>query len=313
MKKTCLITGAGGFVGAAAVRRFIREGYDVSVLLRGGKHYWRLQDLEGKYRAVTGDLTDASVIDAIASVRPEYVYHFATYGAYPNEQDYAQTVKVNMQGIYHIIEAAKRSGTKLIINTGSSSEYGIKDHPMKETDILVPVNDYGVTKAAATLYCQKEAIQHGVPVITFRLFSVYGSYEEKGRLIPSLMLGALKGTPIALSAPQNTRDYIYLEDVIDAYVKASEAEHTPGAIYNIGTGNEYQTKDVADAVLRISGSRSRLEWGKVEKQSRQMEPKHWRADPDKAYERFGWRARHSLVEGLTASFDWYRKNAHLYE
>lgn len=313
MKKTCFITGAGGFVGAAMVRRCLDEDFDVSVLLRKTKSYWRLKDYLRKLHVLEGDIIDAGVIEKIAAIRPDYMFHFATYGAYPQEEDFSRMIDVNIRGIHNLVEAAKRSSTKLLINTGSSSEYGIKDAPMKETDSTTPINDYGVTKAAATLYCQKEAIRSGVPVITFRLFSVYGPYEEKQRLVPTVVRGAITGESIALSSPEIVRDYVYMDDVISAYMTASEVTHEPGAIYNIGSGYEHTIHEVADMVKDLTRSKSVFEWGKVKKQARQMEPKHWVADISKAKKIFNWEPRYSLKKGLVETVAWFRKNKSLYE
>lgn len=313
MKKSCLITGAGGFVGSYAVRRCIEEGFEVHVLLRKNKPYWRLKDLEGRYRSVEGDIVNAGIISTIADISPRYIFHFATYGAYPQETDFDRMMDVNVKGTMHVLEAAKIAHTKLIINTGSSSEYGTKDAAMKETDAPQPVNDYGVTKAAASLYCQKEAKQNGLAVITFRLFSVYGPYEEKQRLVPSLVLGALDHKPIDLSSPGNVRDYVYLDDVISAYIQAIQTDHELGAIYNIGTGKEHTTKDVGELVIALTHSTSRLLWGVIKKQTRQMEPKHWSADITKAKKAFGWQPGYSLKKGLQKTIEWYKNNSSLYE
>lgn len=313
MKKTCFITGGGGFVGSYAVRRCIEEDFEVYVLLRKNKSYWRLKDLEGRYQSIEGDVTNTNVISTIQDIKPQYIFHFATYGAYPQEADIEKMVAVNIHGTRHILEGAKRAGTKLVINTGSSSEYGIKNFPMKETDLLEPINDYGVTKAAASLYCQKEGKRSGCSVITFRLFSVYGPYEEKRRLIPTLVLGALAKSEIALSSPRSVRDYIYLDDVVSAYISASRGVHEPGAVYNIGTGNEYDIASVAKEVLGLTRSTSHLLWGASEKQERQMEPKHWSADNTKAQKAFGWKPRHTLKDGLQKTIEWYMHNASLYE
>ena len=295
------------------VRRCISLGFSVYALVRPGKTYWRLQDIKDKYIPVEGDVSGSEVVDCIASKKPDYIFHFATYGAYPQETDFDRMIDVNVKGTMHILEAAKIAHTKLVINTGSSSEYGTKDAAMKETDVPQPINDYGVTKAAATLYCQKEAKQTGVGVITFRLFSVYGPYEEKQRLVPSLVLGALHHKPIDLSAQGNVRDYVYLDDVISAYIQATQTDNELGAIYNIGTGKEHTTKDVGELVVSLTRSTSRLLWGVIKKQTRQMEPRHWFADASKARDMFGWSPRHSLRQGLSDTIAWFQKNNSFYE
>ena len=134
---------------------------------------------------------------------------------------------------------------------------------MKESDMITPVNDYGITKAAATLFCQKEAIRNNLPIITFRLFSPYGYFEDKSRLIPLVIASALKNQSIELSSPNNVRDFIFIEDVVDAYIKAIDSESNPGEIYNISSGEQHQISDVVSLILQITNSNSKIVWGKA--------------------------------------------------
>ncbi len=313
MKTVCFVTGASGFVGANVTRLFIEKGYDVYVLLRGKIIPWRLKEIAHKVQMIQGDICQSQTSRLIQKLHPDYIFHLATYGAYPQETEVDRMVQVNVKGTINMIQAALLVRPKLFINTGSSSEYGVKEQAMKETDMLAPINDYGVTKAAATLYCQKEALRAGLAVITFRLFSVYGPYEAKQRLIPSLILGALKNLPISLSHHDHVRDFLYTKDVASAYLAATTATHTSGAIYNIGSAKQTSVEDVAKLIIALTKSSSRLDWGQVQKQERQMEPAHWLADRTKALRVFGWKPRHTLRSGLESAITWFKKRQQSYE
>lgn len=307
------ITGSTGFVGANVVRSLVKQHKEVFVLTRQENLNWRLRDIARDIHLVTGDLRDPKLHEMIKVIHPSHIFHLATYGAYPHEEDLDQMVDINIKGTANLLEACKKIDFTLFINTSSTSEYGIKDEPMKETDMLAPVNDYGITKAAATLYCQKESRRNSLPIITLRLFSVYGPYEAKNRLIPTLVSGAVKNIPIALSKPENVRDYLYIEDAVAAYMQASNMIHDPGAVYNIGTGIETNTQEVANMVLSLTKSTSELLWGKVAVQERQMEPSSWVADNAKAKNVLGWSPKYSLRDGLAETIAWFRLHGKLYE
>lgn len=313
MEDRFFITGSTGFVGANVVRALVKQHKEVYVITRQKALGWRLADIARDIHLVTGDIRDPKLHEIIKTIHPSHIFHLATYGAYPHEEDLDQMVDTNIKGTANLLEACKKINFSLFINTSSTSEYGIKDAPMRETDILTPVNDYGITKAAATLYCQKEARRNNLPIITLRLFSVYGPFEAKKRLIPTLVAGAVKNMPIALSKPENVRDYVYIEDAIAAYMQASDKIHDPGSIYNIGTGVQTNTRDVADMVLSLSKSTSELLWGKVAEQGRQMEPALWVADNTKANNVFGWKPRYTLRNGLSETIAWFRTHGGLYE
>lgn len=313
MKDRFLITGATGFIGACLTRKLIAQKKQVSVIVRDKRLNWRLQDIASKLDIYECDLLSESLDTVVARIMPTYIFHLASYGSLPSENIITKMIDVNIKGTINLINAIKKHKFKLFINTGSSSEYGVKSKKMKESDIIAPINDYGVTKGAATLFCQKEAIRNNLSIITFRLFSPYGYFEDKSRLIPSLIVSALKNQSIELSFPNNVRDFIFIEDVVDAYIKATESKSNPGEIFNIGTGKQRQVSDVVNLVLQITNSNSKIAWGKAKKQTRQIEPKKWEADISKAKDILKWRSQHDLNSGLKKTIEWFRSTVDLYE
>jgi len=313
MQDRFLITGATGFIGSCITRELVRQKKHVSVIVRDKRLNWRLQDIASKLDIYECDLLSKSLDTVVARIMPTYIFHLASYGSLPSENIITQMIDVNIRGTINLINTIKKHKFKFFINTGSSSEYGIKSRKMKESDIIAPVNDYGVTKAAATLFCQKEAIRNNLPIITFRLFSPYGYFEDKSRLIPSLIISALENQSIELSFPNNVRDFIFIEDVVDAYIKATESKSNPGEIYNIGSGEQHQISDVANLVLQITNSNSKIAWGKAKKQTRQIEPKKWEADITKAKKIIGWQPKHNLHSGLKKTIEWVNKQSYLYD
>ncbi len=313
MQNIYLITGATGFIGACLTRELVRQKKHVSVIVRDKRLNWRLHDIASKLDIYECDLLSKSLNIVIAKIKPAYIFHLASYGSLPSENIISQMVDVNIRGTINLINATKKHGFKLFINTGSSSEYGIKSRKMKESDIIAPVNDYGVTKGAATLFCQKEAIRNNLPIITFRLFSPYGYFEDKSRLIPSVIISAFENKSIELSFPNNVRDFIFIEDVVDAYIKATKSKNNPGEIFNIGTGKQHKISEVVNLVLKITNSNSKIVWGKVKKQTRQIEPIRWEANISKAKIILNWKPEYGLKNGLFKTVEWFKAQGNLYD
>ena len=180
---------------------------------------------------------------------------------------------------------------------------------MKETDILEPNTPYGASKAAATLYCQYRAREARLPIVIFRLFSVYGPWEEKGRLIPELMLGCIKGEDIQLASPHAVRDFIYVGDVVNAYLKVVRIQSEPGTIFNIAGGIQHSVGDAATIVKGITRSKSVLRWGTAE--GRAFDTRIWLGDAKKARKMLGLNT-HTLEDGLRKSAQWFKKHRNAY-
>lgn len=307
-----LITGATGFVGSCIVRDLLSQKKHVSIITRHKKLNWRLYDIASQLKIYEGDLRSQSLKKIIDKIRPTYIFHLAAYGSLPAENDVGRMIDTNIKGTINLINALKRHHFELFVNTGTSSEYGICNHQMGESDVVEPINDYGCTKAAATLFCQKEARHYNLPIITFRLFSPYGYFEDERRLVPWVILKALKNQPVELSSPNHVRDFIFIQDVVDAYLKATQIKIGPGEIFNLGTGRQHSVLEVVNTILQITKSKAKIVWGKVKKQERQLEPVYWEADISKAIKTLRWKPKYDLEEGLEKTVRWFNKNINLY-
>ena len=313
MKKTYLITGGSGFVGANLVKKIASTDAVVHVLTRKQKNNWRLSESKSNIHVHEVDLLDVKLVDVIKDINPQYVFHLASYGSLPVDNDIEKMLNINLLGTIRLVNAISKLPIKLFINTGSSSEYGTSSLPFKETDLLQPMNDYAVSKTAQTLYCQKEALLKNLPIITFRLFSPYGYYEQSTRLIPYVIIHALQNTNIPLSSKNFVRDFIFIEDVIDAYMRATHVSINPGEIFNIGSGQQHTLVEVVDIIISLLNSHSLPLWGTKEKQTRQIEPLMWQADISKAKECLSWQPKYSLTEGLKKDIEWFQKNNRYYD
>jgi len=312
--KSVLITGGAGFIGANFVYKFLGLGYKVFVFEREEADLWRIEKAKAGINLYSPDLTDRDETEKVISqINPEIVIHFAAYGAFQRtQQDIGASIDVNLKGTINLIDACNKIGVQCFISTGSSSEYGTKNSPIKETDVLEADNIYGITKGAAAMYCQMMARKFDFPVAIMRPFAVYGYFEEKERLIPTIINSCLACEELELTCSDSVRDFIFIEDLMDAYLSAIEnIGNIKGQIFNIGTGKQSTIGQVAVLVKEITRSGIEPRYGQVK--PAQTEPKTWVADVSKAKKMLDWRAKHSLEEGLEKDVKWFRENINLYK
>ncbi|MFC7397130.1 NAD-dependent epimerase/dehydratase family protein [Chelatococcus sp. GCM10030263] len=309
-----LISGASGFVGARLARRMIERGDEVHVIERprhGAAAPWRTAEVMRELRVHTADLLDAEATRrAVAVARPEVVLHFAAHAALPQEIDEMEIFLNTVQPLVNL--AAASAGCALFINAGSSSEYGYQTQPMSEASLPDPTRVHDIAKLAQTLYGTYAARFKGVPLVTLRLFSVYGPFEHGRRLIPRLMLSALRGQPMKLSSPDVSRDFIFVDDVVRAVEHCmDQGAGVEGSVFNLGTGIEHSIREAAELVESIHGRPLPLEWGAVVRQP--WDSPRWVADTTRQTEVLGYTAQTSFRDGLAATYRWFAEHIHRYE
>lgn len=300
-----LITGATGFVGSCVARKLAALGCETHVLARPGADAWRLEGLENSLHWHFADLTDSIRLNEIVSaIAPSVIYHFATHGAYPNQRDADRIILTGVFGTWNLLKACAAVDYKLFVNIGSSSEYGSKEFAMRETDALAPRSYYAVAKCAQTLVSEQTAFAEGRPINTLRLFSVYGPYEEPSRLAPAVVEACLERRDLDLVSPDTARDFIYIDDVVDACLQVGQLSLQRGEVFNIGTGTQSTVRDVVNAALNSTHARVNINWGRMA--ARPWDSNTWVADVSKARRVLKWSASTSLAEGIAKTVDWRR-------
>jgi nucleoside-diphosphate-sugar epimerase len=305
------ITGATGFIGSNLARRCLERGAEVFINLRKTSDTWRIRDILKEVNAVSADITEYEKLrDALKKIHPDSVFHTAAYGGSAEQKTTEKIIETNIAGTVNVVRSCRDIGVRMMVNTGSSSEYGIKNAAMHESDLLEPVTEYGVSKAAATLFCQSYAAAYNLPIVTLRLFSPYGRYEQKSRLVPSVILAALQKINPRISSREFVRDFIYIDDVLDAYESALSLGKPSGEIYNIGSGRQHSVGEVVDGIINILGNEVTCETGTP--QAWKNEPAFWQADIQEAKSALHWEPEYSLEHGLAATVAWFRVHKGLY-
>lgn len=302
MKKV-LVTGATGFVGSALTRKLIEQQLEVHVLIRQHSDMWRIKDLDRNLNLHRVDLRDLATLKKIVKdINPDVIYHCATHGGFHYQKNTAEIIESNFLGTVNLLIACQEIEFDYFVNTGSSSEYGVKNHALSERDLPVPMGDYAVSKVAATLYCQSVRLQRELPVITLRLFSPYGPWDAQSRFIPYVIKSFLNHESPQISTPQSVRDYVYIEDVVDAYLKFLNLSYLNCDIINIGSGNQTKLQEVVEIVQCKTSSSIIASWGSIDQV--RNEPQIWKADISLAKEMLNWSPKITIEEGLQNTVDW---------
>src|SRR3989344_6686747 len=305
--KEVIVTGAGGFIGASLTRKLVFQGWRGHVLVREQRVLWRLEDLQQKIVVDRGVLEKPKILSRLMrSLQPRYVYHLATYGAYPSQQDVGKMIKTNIEYTNVLFKSLIDIQVKAIVVAGSSSEYGKKEKSMRESDMPEPNNFYGSTKAAQTYLSLVAAKTHSLPIVVLRLFNVYGPYEEKGRLVRSVIESVLAKKEIHLATGKEARDLVYVDDVVNAFIHASQKKVVGGEIFNIGTGRQTTIHSLAKKVIELTGISVPIILGVYP--GREWDTYHWKADVTKSQRTLGWKAKYDVEKGLKKTILWYRKN-----
>jgi nucleoside-diphosphate-sugar epimerase len=300
------VTGATGFIGANMVRRLLIEGASVHALVRPGANLWRLSDIVSQVHLQECDLLDFSGVGrCVALADPDIIYHFAFPGGHNSDfQAQLEMLSTGLLGTYALLSAASTNHVKHFIHIGSSTEYHPGKQPHGEDELIEPVSIRGVGKAASTLLCQQYAHQYDLNIVILRLFTVYGPWEQPERLIPTACRAILQDMTLPLTLPGLMHDRVFVEDMLDASVRAASHRCTSGEIINIGSGEQHTNEEIVHILEEIAGRNVKIAVGAYA--PRPFDGNHWVADITRARDILGWQPLHSLRSGLEATYRFWQ-------
>lgn len=303
-----LITGIAGFIGSHLCRRLLSEEAKIHGLIEPQSNLWRIQDLADDVRLVDADLKNfGEVREAIKEIKPIKIYHLAAYVDVTRSYDVMEKmIDINIKGTLNLLHALDGYSYDCFINTGTSEEYGDNTTPFHEDQIPKPVSPYSASKASTTMFCTMLYKTLGVPTITLRPFLCYGPKQESTMFIPSLITKTIQGQIFEMTTGEQTREFNYVDDVVDAYVRASIAPQAIGQVINVCNGNEYKVKEVAELVLKLMNSPLKPKFGALKR--RPGETLHFYGDNTRARQILGWKPTISLEEGLKMTIDWFQQH-----
>ena len=299
-KDKILVTGASGFIGKHLINSLIKLNYEVYALSRNGVN------IEG-VKSYNVDLVDKEKLNKIIKeIKPNIIFHLAaTLDRDSNNRD--KIIEINYQGTVNLLSSLDSVNYKLFVNTSTAELYTGNKPPFKE-DMSISFNSpYSESKLMAETYCN-ECYSNGKPIVTVRPFIVYGPLQDGRMFIPQIMEAHVNNKDFNMTKGEQTRDFIYVEDVCDAFIKLIGSKKVIGKIINICSGKEVKMVDVALLSNKLWGGKIKINFGAVP--YRDNELWSFSGDFSLAKDLLNWSPTTTLEEGLKKTIDWWKTKQH---
>jgi len=321
---TILVTGGAGFIGGHLAERFVADGHDVIVLDNLDSFYHldikrhtievhreTAESSDGSYEFVEGDVRDADLVaDLVGDA--DYVYHQAAQaGVRPSVEDQRKSDEVNVDGTLILLDAARDTGVERFVMASSSSVYGKPQSlPYDEDHPTTPVSPYGASKLAAERYACAYSEVYDLPAVALRYFTVYGPRMRPNMAISNFVSRCMNDEPpIIYGDGTQTRDFTFIEDVVEANVELLDNDAADGEAMNVGSTDNIEIKTLAEEIRDQLAPDLEL----VYEERHDADAEHTHAGTDKAEELIGYEPTHTIREGVSEFIDWYRANRDWYE
>jgi UDP-glucose 4-epimerase len=298
-----LVSGGAGFIGSHIVRALLKSGHQVYALVREATDLYRLNGIRDKLQIVIADLYTDSLDLHLGKIKPDVVIHSAAlYRRGNTKEDEKELLKVNIHGALSLYAASSALNVKYFINLCTGFVYSNLNRPASESDLPKPVNYYASSKLAAmhmmnTLYAQDKAL----PVLTLRIFSPYGPFDNRDKLVPYLIDSFLSDKSVKVTACDQIRDYIYVDDIADLVTHICSLESVIGLpdLFNVGLGKTHTLREFIELFYNtIDSSKKCVVYGAKEYRNQDRQLMFYAADIKQLEEYLGWVPRTCIEEGV---------------
>jgi nucleoside-diphosphate-sugar epimerase len=307
-----LVTGAAGFIGSHLCERLLDLGADVRGMVHGNMrgsigHMAAIpQEKQRKLEIVGGNIRDAAFVRD-ATVGIDTVFHLAAITSvvysYSNPDE---TVVTNVSGTLNVCNAARHESVRRLVHTSSAGVYGTASggQPIDETHPVKAYNPYTASKLAADNVVESFHLSYDLPVTIIRIFNVYGPRIGRFLVIPTIILQLLKGNELKLGALSPTRNFTYVDDIVNAYLRMAESDKVVGEVVNFGSPRAITIGELAMLVAGLMERDVAISEDPSAFRPAKSEIDRVLADVSKAKQLLGWEPRVKLEEGLRRTIDW---------
>ena len=305
-----LVTGGAGFIGSNIAEALVKRGEEVVVFDNLTTGYEKnIAHLRGALRFIEGDIRDAGAVrGAMAGV--DYVLHEAALASVPRSiEDPVLVTDVNVGGTLVVLEEARRANVKRVVYAASSSAYGDSETlPKIESMMPKPLSPYGASKLAGEYYCAVYARVYGLSTLSLRYFNVFGPRQDPksqyAAVVPIFITDLLAGRrPTIFGDGEQSRDFTFIENVVEANIRASRCEAAQGQTINVACGTHYTLNELFAEIQRIVGGSLAPAYA----EPRAGDVKHSHADISAAGSLIGYSVPVPFAEGLRRTIQWYRE------
>ena len=305
-----LITGGAGFIGCNITRWFVENNEEVRILdnFSSGKRE-NIEDIIDKIELIEGDVCDYKIVEkAVKGI--DYVFHYAAipYVSFSIE-DPVTTVNVNTIGTINLLEASRKHNVKKFIFASSSAIYGDTETiPSPETLLPAPLSPYAITKLTGEYYSQFYYLTYGLKTICFRYFNVFGPYQnlesEYSAVIPIFINAILNDENPTISGDgYQTRDFIYIDNVLDVNLLAINTNRADGKVLNVCQGKAVNLFDLINNINNVLGKNIKPAFA----EKRTGDVRHSLGDNSNVKSVLGFSPKISFEEGIKKTIEWYKK------
>lgn len=315
-----LVTGAGGFIGSHMVERLVAEGANVRVFVRynsradtGLLRYLPAETLR-QIEIIAGDLQDEQAVRQCVK-GCQTVFHLGAIISIPYSYRHpAEAARVNFLGTLNMLMACQEFQVNRLIHTSTSEVYGTARYaPINEEHPLQGQSPYSASKIGADKLAESFYCTYGLPVVTVRPFNTYGPRQSARAVIPTIITQALTSLTIHLGNLAAIRDFTYISDTVDGFIKAGTAPDVEGQTINLGSGKETTIGTLAQKVIQIIGRDIKIEVDSQRLRPDRSEVMRLISDHSLAREKLEWKSTVSLEEGLNLTIRWIQENLGLYQ
>jgi len=311
-QKTVLVTGAGGFIGSHLTERLVHLGAEVKAFLRyNSRNDWGWIEVlpspvKEKIEVVAGDLRNPETVGkAMRDV--DIIFHLGALVAIPYSYVHPRdVVDTNIVGTLNMLIAAREYRPEKIVHTSTSEVYGTARYvPIDEKHPLQGQSPYSASKIGADKLVESFYRSYDLPLVTVRPFNTYGPRQSARAVIPTIITQVLAGNELFLGSLEPTRDFTYVDDIVEGFIKVSESERCIGEVINLGSGFEISIGDLADKIVSLIRKEVRIVSEPERVRPSQSEVERLVANNSKARDLLGWQPRVSFDEGLQKTIDWF--------
>ncbi len=310
--KTVFVTGADGFIGSHVVERLVADGADVRALClynsNGSAGWLDESPVRGDVDVQLGDIRDAEHIRSLVK-GADVVLHLAALIAIPYSYVAPRSyVDTNITGTLNVLEAVRAEGTPRMVHTSTSEVYGTPESvPITVAHPLRGQSPYSASKIGADKMCESYALSFETPVTVLRPFNTFGPRQSMRAVIPTILNQLLAGADeVHLGALSPKRDFTYVADTADGFVRAATTDLAPGTVVQLGTGRTVSIAETFDLCLEATGSSATVTTDEDRFRPAGSEVEILLSDPTQAAEVLGWTPQTSLEDGLRATAEWLR-------